>query len=379
MAVPTPNQYWIRPDALTITLNTPDVDYLRATVLAGSAIIAYMKGVIDYDPSHNYRKWTIQAADTFLETTGEYYVHAQLTRSESPATALIVYSLTKRSITGKTVEADGTETGEEDKDHFYIYLGKISASIDKDGQKVGRTWLEEYNPGKLDTNQGRTEDMEGHYLSRLFNDTAQGLITFEQGIALPFKTTGETEGDVENNLQDIDSVVTSDNVSQSELFTDNAVMTAATFAKLFKVKKDPKTGKEYIHTAYSLASEGAISTKGVGISEDDGQLAYVRLDEWPEKWDESLNGYVLSAGLGHGLKERIEKLEEVDEDSDKTYVHTQGTASNIWTIVHNLNKYPSVTVVDSAHTVVIGEVRYDSLDQVTVLFAATFSGMATLN
>ena len=221
------------------------------------------------------------------------------------------------------------------------------------------------------------EELKKIFLSKVEDDKASGKITFEQGIALPFKTTGETEGDVEKKLQNIDSVVTSDNVSQLELFTDNAVMTAATFAKLFKVKKDPKTGKEYIHTAYSLASEGAISTKGVG--EGDGQLAYVRLDEWPEKWDESLNGYVLSAGLGHGLKERIEKLEEVDEDSDKTYVHTQGTASNIWTIVHNLNKYPSVTVVDSAHTVVIGEVRYDSLDQVTVLFAATFSGMATLN
>lgn len=184
MAVPTPNQYWIRPDALTFSLNTPDVDYLRVSVLAGSAIIAYMEGVIDYDPSHNHRKWPIQAADTFLETTEPYYVHAQLTRSESTPTALIVYSLTKRSITGKIIEEDGTETGEEDQDYFYVYLGKISSSIDKNGQKVGRTWIEAYNPGKLDTNQGRAEDMDGHYLSKLFDDIAHGLINFEKGVRI---------------------------------------------------------------------------------------------------------------------------------------------------------------------------------------------------
>ena len=184
MAVPTPNQYWIRPDALTFSLNTPDVNYLRVSVLAGSAIIAYMEGVIDYDPSHNHRKWPIQAADTFLETTKPYYVHAQLTRSESTPTALIVYSLTKRSITGKIIEEDGTETGEEDQDYFYVYLGKISSSIDKNGQKVGRTWIEAYNPGKLDTNQGRAEDMDGHYLSKLFDDTAHGLINFEKGVRI---------------------------------------------------------------------------------------------------------------------------------------------------------------------------------------------------
>jgi len=59
-----------------------------------------------------------------------------------------------------------------------------------------------------------------------------------------------------------------------------------------------------------------------------------------------------------------------------TYTHTQASASATWTIVHNLNSKPSVTIVDSGGN---GEVLYDSDNQVTVTFAAAFSGFAYLN
>ncbi len=62
-----------------------------------------------------------------------------------------------------------------------------------------------------------------------------------------------------------------------------------------------------------------------------------------------------------------------------TYTHTQSSASATWTIVHNLNCKPSVTIVDSAGNVQIGEVLYDSDNQITLAFAAAFSGFAYLN
>jgi hypothetical protein len=62
-----------------------------------------------------------------------------------------------------------------------------------------------------------------------------------------------------------------------------------------------------------------------------------------------------------------------------TFVFTQSMPSASWTIVHNLNKYPSVIVVDSAGTQVDGEVDYNSLNQVTAKFNAPFSGDAYLN
>lgn len=61
------------------------------------------------------------------------------------------------------------------------------------------------------------------------------------------------------------------------------------------------------------------------------------------------------------------------------YVHEQLVAATTWTINHTLNKYPSVTVVDSGGTMVYGEVNYVSDSQLTVSFSAAFSGKAYLN
>lgn len=62
-----------------------------------------------------------------------------------------------------------------------------------------------------------------------------------------------------------------------------------------------------------------------------------------------------------------------------TYIHNQGSADNVWIINHNLDKYPSVTIIDSADRVVIGDVLYNDTNTLTVSFAAGFSGKAYLN
>ena len=65
--------------------------------------------------------------------------------------------------------------------------------------------------------------------------------------------------------------------------------------------------------------------------------------------------------------------------SDKNYTHDQGTPSQTWTIQHNLNKYVSVTAVDSAKSVVVGMIDYVDLNNITITFNAAFSGEAYLN
>lgn len=65
--------------------------------------------------------------------------------------------------------------------------------------------------------------------------------------------------------------------------------------------------------------------------------------------------------------------------SDKNYVHTQTEASSTWTISHSLNKYPAVEVVDTAHDIIVGEVSYDSLSQITITFVSSITGKAFLN
>ena len=64
---------------------------------------------------------------------------------------------------------------------------------------------------------------------------------------------------------------------------------------------------------------------------------------------------------------------------DKTFVFTQAVAAATWNIVHNLGKYPAVFVVDSAASVVVGDIKYVDLNTVTVTFASGFTGQAFLN
>jgi len=69
---------------------------------------------------------------------------------------------------------------------------------------------------------------------------------------------------------------------------------------------------------------------------------------------------------------------------DITYTHNQSSTSNTWVINHNLHRFPSVTVVDSAETIVQGTVVYNSNKQLTITFfsgggALAFQGKAYLN
>lgn len=63
----------------------------------------------------------------------------------------------------------------------------------------------------------------------------------------------------------------------------------------------------------------------------------------------------------------------------KTYIHEQGISSDTWEINHNLNKYPSVTVVDTAGTVFTAQVEYNDENTCTVYINGATKGKAYLN
>ena len=62
-----------------------------------------------------------------------------------------------------------------------------------------------------------------------------------------------------------------------------------------------------------------------------------------------------------------------------SYIHYQDEASNRWVINHNMNRFPSVTVVDSGGNIVFGDTAYNDANQVTITFTAPFGGKAFLN
>lgn len=60
------------------------------------------------------------------------------------------------------------------------------------------------------------------------------------------------------------------------------------------------------------------------------------------------------------------------------YQFTQASAQAVWTITHNLNSRPSVTVYDTANEIVMGDVVYTSLNQLTITFTVPIAGTAHL-
>lgn len=71
--------------------------------------------------------------------------------------------------------------------------------------------------------------------------------------------------------------------------------------------------------------------------------------------------------------------EAISAASDKTFVFEQGVASDTWVIVHNLGKYPSVSLVDSAGTQFDADVEYNSENSCTVRMNGATTGKAFLN
>lgn len=80
----------------------------------------------------------------------------------------------------------------------------------------------------------------------------------------------------------------------------------------------------------------------------------------------------LAQAIGEDIKDLYTKVDAFIE-------FKQQVPSAVWVLQHNLNKFPSVTIVDSSGEEVIGRVTYDDIQKVTVEFSGAFSGTAYLN
>lgn len=89
------------------------------------------------------------------------------------------------------------------------------------------------------------------------------------------------------------------------------------------------------------------------------------------------------SGAGEGFRTKTTSLEVLAQYImlENSFVFSQSSASKIWVVKHELNKFPSVTVVDSQPTpqTVIGEVVYNDQNTCTITFSAAFSGKAFCN
>ena len=73
---------------------------------------------------------------------------------------------------------------------------------------------------------------------------------------------------------------------------------------------------------------------------------------------------------GSFTNEKIYAIISIGSGSDKTYIHTQGSASTTWNVSHSLGKFPSVTVVDVNNVQGYGVVTHTDENNLTVTFPA---------
>jgi len=96
-------------------------------------------------------------------------------------------------------------------------------------------------------------------------------------------------------------------------------------------------------------------------------------------WDNTVR-YDVSQALTPTQKQQgRDNLGITSYSGDLTYTHDQGAPSSMWIISHNLNKYPSVSVVDTASNIVVGAIHYSDLNNITIKFNSAFSGKAHFN
>ena len=96
---------------------------------------------------------------------------------------------------------------------------------------------------------------------------------------------------------------------------------------------------------------------------------FIQLFDTPSTYGE-VGQVITSTGTG---------LEWAVVETDKNFVYEQGMPSSIWNVNHSLNKFPSVTAVDSAGSVVTGQVEHIDLNNIRITFNASFSGSAFIN
>jgi hypothetical protein len=198
-------------------------------------------------------------------------------------------------------------------------------------------------------------DSTNFVLSGSINPTSSRVVT---GVGTLFTTeivagdtilvSGETRVvyEVTNNLKLIISEAFSDNVND---LTPERIRAAIS---------------TQVGDFYTVKGSGSFYSRGV---KDDDLLIVKEADTQTEEgWNIFSNN-----------KEAIDL--NTDKVSDLHYTHDQGVPALEWVVSHNLGKYPSVLVVDSAKSIVAGQVTYTDLNTIKITFNASFSGSAYIN
>jgi len=124
--------------------------------------------------------------------------------------------------------------------------------------------------------------------------------------------------------------------------------------------------KTLVNTTYTLTStvDAINNVADIDLTDSDGAKTTVKL----------------KGGTGITLNQPASnEITIASLNDDANFVFTQSIPSAIWNITHNLGKFPSVSVVDTADQLMYGNTEYFNQNSLTITFSAPFSGKAYLN
>lgn len=124
--------------------------------------------------------------------------------------------------------------------------------------------------------------------------------------------------------------------------------------------------KTLVNTTYTLTStvDAINNIADIDLTDSDGAKTTVKL----------------KGGQGITLTQPASnEITIASLNDDANFVFTQGIPSATWNITHNLDKFPSVSVADTANQLMYGDTEYINENSLTITFSAPFSGKAYLN
>ena len=157
--------------------------------------------------------------------------------------------------------------------------------------------------------------------------------------------------------------------------------------ELLDVRIENKTTLQRLAMSLGVPHTGLavwdINLEALFIWQDDHWVkinaSLTEINNWNQAYDDSVIDFSVSQGTDTVFTIQRRNSANLSVTYHSGYIHNQGSPSDTWIVTHNLNKNPSITIVDSSGAEVEGAVTINSLNQITITFCGSFSGKAYLN
>lgn len=280
------SDYWIAPNAITITLNAlGEANRIQGSAASGAVIMCFIENIkpasqggdaqngdgLLYTNGHEYKTWPISISPTYFNSSTRKYVYCAIPRSTTvgsqavivfPSEQLDIYGKAERTTTDpQTGETTTTEVQVGSTDYFYIYLqGIISAVFTNEAGVLCREWEDPIKGdewGSLDTAGGRDAKINTsdwyHY------DLATQVVTFLKPIIMSatswFRNLIIGSGDTKGTL---DGVATSQ-TSEEYVDSETLVVTPSYINGKFLSKTHDDTAQGNITFAKNIFVKGLLT------------------------------------------------------------------------------------------------------------------------